>query len=332
MSRRIIIGHPNPRTHSASSPAPVQTVSVAVLAPHLPKGPAPQRTAGGMAYVFSWDETLNWTHDAPAPASNASSGPGMGVPLQSAGAGAHEAIPGSRRKSSTSAFFKKAGLTTERRKRNPDTPSFVMKEVPFATWRRHYAKDADGNYRGTHAPAEDCLLKEHDVEKWRNKEEDVQGSRWTRGSEALPVYGEVLQDEGGRVPGYEEDYADGNWAVGTGAGRSDSAVAGVGFGGVMGVQREAYDKPPEEEPVFGGGEEGREGYDRPRVEEPVAVKEQRLGLVQERTDRNTGLRYDAQREQEELARRNMKPKDWKAKMKRGLQMGAMGGGGQFRLN
>ena len=252
----------------------------------------------------------------------------MGVPLQSAGSGAHEGLPGGRRKSSSSKFLKKTGLTTERRKRNADIPPFVMKSVPFETWRRHYAKDAQGNYRGTHAPAEDCLLKEHDVEKWRNKEEGVLGSRWTRGSEALPVYGEVLkeqEEEGegtGRVPGYEEDYE----GVGnTADGRSDSAVAGVGVGAAVAGQRADYDKPPpeEEEPVV---DENHADYDRPPVEEPEAVEEERLGLVQERTDRNTGLTYDAQREQEELAKRNQKPKGWKARMKWGLEMAAMGGG------
>ena len=90
-----------------------------------------------------------------------------------------------------------------------------MKTVPYNEWSRHYAKDADGNYRGTHAPAKDCLLKPHDVEKWQCKtdeeEERGEGERktswtkqYTRGNQALPVYAEVVED--GMVPGYEADY------------------------------------------------------------------------------------------------------------------------------
>lgn len=101
-------------------------------------------------------------------------------------------------------FRRKTGMTTQRVKANPDLPPFTMRQVPYDVWRKHYAKDKDGNYKGTHAPAEDCLLKPDDVQKWRLGEPVTQADRWTRGLEALPVYAEVKDTAA--VPEYEQDY------------------------------------------------------------------------------------------------------------------------------
>ena len=177
MSHRQSIGRQNPLTQSSSGPAQVEWVSVAVLPPRLPPGLAPP-TGIGAADAFSWDEAINWQHNNPIPTE------------EQAG----------RRKS----FLKKAGLTTQRYKRNPDTPPYIFRSVRYDTWRKHYAKDKDGNYKGTHAPAEDCLLKPDDVQKWNFGEAQTLADKWTRGKEVLPVYAEVRED--GNVPEYEVDY------------------------------------------------------------------------------------------------------------------------------
>lgn len=46
--------------------------------------------------------------------------------------------------------MRKVGLTTQRKRagEEDDLPPFVMRQVPYDTWRKHYAKDKDGNYRG----------------------------------------------------------------------------------------------------------------------------------------------------------------------------------------
>ena len=165
-------GRANVRSQSASGPATTQMVDVAVLPPRLPPGMAPP-TGVGAADVFDWDESLNWQHNQP---------------IQE----------GERKKS----FLQKAGLTTQRTRRNPDLPNFVMRSVPYDVWRKHYAKDKDGNYRGTHAPAEDCLLKPEDVAKWSTGEATTNADRWTRGKHALPVYGE--EPDSGVLPQYVE--------------------------------------------------------------------------------------------------------------------------------
>jgi hypothetical protein len=151
-------------------------VSVAVLPPRLPAGMAPP-TGLGAADVFSWDESLNWQHNQPAETVNQKKG-----------------------------FLRKIGLTTQRQRKNPNAPNFVLREVPYDVWRKHYAKNAEGYYRGTHAPAEDCLLKPEDVAKWNASggEGGTMGNQFTRGSDALPVYNEVKGDES--APGYEADY------------------------------------------------------------------------------------------------------------------------------
>lgn len=138
-----------------------------------------------MADVFSWDESLNWSQRAPLHHST------------------NQPASHSQRKPS---LINKLGLTTQRTRANPnsDLPPFVMRSVPYDTWRKHYAKDKDGNYRGTHAPAEDCLLKPDDLTKWRFEEGTGYADRWTRGKEILPVYEEVRDQP--RVPEYEVDY------------------------------------------------------------------------------------------------------------------------------
>lgn len=152
-------------------------VSVAVLPPRLPPGMAPPSGLGA-AGTMNWDERVNWSHNEP--------------------------IDKPENPSKAKKFLRKSGLTTQRAKANPDLPPFTMRQVPYDVWRKHYAKDKDGNYRGTHAPAEDCLLKPDDVQKWRLGEAKTQADRWTRGSEVLPVYAEVK--ETAAVPEYEYDY------------------------------------------------------------------------------------------------------------------------------
>ncbi|EXJ57661.1 uncharacterized protein A1O5_12451 [Cladophialophora psammophila CBS 110553] len=135
-------------------------------------------TGIGASEAFSFDEALTWEHNSSA----------------------HEEEPSRRR-----SFFRKVGLTTQRKRPDPedDLPPFVMRQIPYPTWRKHYAKDKDGNYRGTHAPAEDCLLKPEDVQKWRLGDPVTKADRWTRGREALPVYSEVHTE--GAAPEYQID-------------------------------------------------------------------------------------------------------------------------------
>lgn len=184
MSRNESVGRVTARKQSSKS-APVQErVTVAVLPPRLPIGYTPP-TGVGMADAFSWDESLNWSHNAPLHHST------------------NQPDSHSQRKPS---LVKKMGLTTKRERANPesDLPPFVMRSVPYETWRKHYAKDKDGNYRGTRAPAEDCLLKPDDLQKWRFEEGTGYGDKWTRGKEVLPVYEEAAAHP--RVPEYEVNY------------------------------------------------------------------------------------------------------------------------------
>jgi hypothetical protein len=176
MSRRESVGRLTSRSQSASGPASQEFVSVAVLPPRLQSGMAPP-TGIGVADAFSWDEAINWQHNDPI---------------------------AEKEVSKTKSMFRKAGLTTQRKKNNPDLPPFVLRQIPYDTWRKHYAKDKEGRYRGTHAPAEDCLLKPEDVQKWRLGDAVTKADKWTRGREALPVYAEI--NETAAVPEYEHDY------------------------------------------------------------------------------------------------------------------------------
>jgi hypothetical protein len=155
------------REQSLSCPYVMQMVKVAVLPPRLPQ-PLTAPTGGSGALTFSWDE-----------------------PLPKPGA------PECRKP------WVKRILSTERTGQNPSRPPFIMKEVRYNEWRRHYAKDNNGNYRGTHAPAEDCLLLPHDAERWRLGEATTVADQWTRGKYALPVYGEEKEFEVG-LPAYHE--------------------------------------------------------------------------------------------------------------------------------
>lgn len=73
-------------------------------------------------------------------------------------------------------------------------------------WRKHYAKDKNGRYHGTLAPAEDCLLLPEDVEKWRLGEPETKADLWTRGKEVLPVYGQIHEEDANALPEYSERY------------------------------------------------------------------------------------------------------------------------------
>lgn len=184
MSHKESVGRVTARRQSSTS-APVQErVTVAVLPPRLPIGYTPP-TGIGMADAFGWDESLNWERNAP-----------VNHPT-------NQLVSDAQRRPS---LFKKLGLTTQRERANPksDLPPFVMRSVPYETWRKHYAKDKDGNYKGTRAPAEDCLLKPDDLQKWRFEEGTGYGDKWTRGKEVLPVYEEAAAHP--KVPEYEVDY------------------------------------------------------------------------------------------------------------------------------
>jgi hypothetical protein len=176
MSRKESVGRVTARRQSSASAPVVDWVTVAVLPPRIPFGYNPPTSVGLAADAFGWDESLNWSNQ---PASHPQRKPSL---------------------------VKKMGFTTKRERANPtsDLPPFVMRSVPYETWRKHYAKDKDGNYKGTHAPAEDCLLKPDDLQKWRFEEGTSYGDRWTRGKEVLPVYEEAIAHP--RVPEYEVDY------------------------------------------------------------------------------------------------------------------------------
>lgn len=287
MSRRESVGRFNARTQSASGPPVRDNVTVAVLSPSLPSGLA-ARTGVGMADCFNWDESLNWQQAAPEE---------------------QEAESG-RRKS----LFKKAGFTTERQRRNPDNPPYTFKVVPYDVWRRHYAKDKDGNYRGTHAPAEDCLLKPDDVRKWNIGETNSPVDKWTRGKEVLPVYAEV--QESGMVPEYEVDY--------TGPPREGS--------------------PPREEPIVSQDEDDiaahlERGDTRALMrQEQVAEFErysQRPGLAQRRSEPavptstntpNSSRTIDGNAPAQIIAEAKGKgpaKQGWKGKLRRGFEMASM---------
>lgn len=173
--RRESVGRKNSRQQSASAPPIQQFVSVAVLPPRFAQGVAPPSGIAA-AECFNWDERINWRHNEP--------------------------IDKETDKTEKKSFLKKIGISTDRKKRNEDVPPFQFRQIPYEDWRKHYAKDKDGNYMGTHAPAEDCLLKPEDVAKWRLGEARTKADLWTRGAERLPVYEEVKRE--GEVPRYHE--------------------------------------------------------------------------------------------------------------------------------
>lgn len=92
------------RQQSASGPPTQEFVTVAVLPPRLPPGMAPP-TGLGPADVFSWDERVNWVHNDK-----------LDTP---------ENAPKGAKK-----WFKKAGLTTQRKKAT-DLPPFIHRQVPY---------------------------------------------------------------------------------------------------------------------------------------------------------------------------------------------------------
>jgi len=158
------------------------------------------------------------------------------------------------------------------------------------------------------------------VEKWKFKGDGGEGAagaegwagKFTRGKEALPVYGEVTEE--GMVPGYEADYDPNEHSEGTKENNEDA--------------REDYDRPPAGEPIQ---EEDEDEYEEvggtqqqlspsPPPPPPTALRQE--GLMR---DPNSGLLYDAQREREELIARNKGAKGWKNTLKRGLEMASMGG-------
>ncbi|KAJ9651691.1 hypothetical protein H2198_009038 [Neophaeococcomyces mojaviensis] len=165
------------RTQPAGGDPVQQLVKVAVVPPRLPPNMAPP-TGIGASEAIAWDESINWQHNDDT--------------------NKEEEV--SKRKQ----FMRKAGLTTQRKRLHEDVPNFTFREVPYDVWRKHYAKDKDGFYQGTHAPAEDCLLKPEDVAKWRLEAPKTKADQYTRGRDALPVYDEAPSTP--EVPAYTEDY------------------------------------------------------------------------------------------------------------------------------
>jgi len=164
------------RAQSAGGPPVQQMVKVAVIPPRLPPNMAPP-TGLGASDCISWDESLNWQHNNKS---------------------IDEEVSKQKR------FMRKTGLTTQRKKRHEDIPNFTFREVPYDVWRKHYAKDKEGYYQGTHAPAEDCLLKPEDVAKWRFEAPRTRADQFTRGADVLPAYDEAQSTP--EVPEYSEHY------------------------------------------------------------------------------------------------------------------------------
>lgn len=175
-TRRESVATSKIRTQSAGGPPVQQMVRVAVVPPRLPANIAPP-TGIGASDCFSWDESINWQHN------NNST---------------EEEVSKQKK------FMRKAGLTTQRKKRDEHIPNFTFREVPYDVWRKHYAKDKEGYYQGTHAPAEDCLLRPEDVAKWRFEAPKTKADQFTRGSDVLPAYDEAQSTP--EVPEYTEHH------------------------------------------------------------------------------------------------------------------------------
>jgi hypothetical protein len=240
------IGRRSSAQQSASGPPIQQTVSVAVLAPQAKGGST--RALGGVGLgtgtaglggggVVAWENGgvgsgVDWRakRKSSTVSTNSLSRRLTNTSIGGENAtGLDEEEDDSPKQSRRRSFFRRATTAgipitafntspndprfhqqTEQPKTNSDRPPFVFKQVPYDVWRRHYAKDASGRYRGTHAPAEDCLLQPEDVERWRFKGETNDpalprnpAERWTRGSEALPVYSEAREE--GMAPEYDFD-------------------------------------------------------------------------------------------------------------------------------
>ena len=58
---------------------------------------------------------------------------------------------------------KKSFFTSRRKSSNAN---FTIKQVPRRDYLKHYAKDDDGKYCGSEAPAEDCILRGEDAAKY----------------------------------------------------------------------------------------------------------------------------------------------------------------------
>jgi hypothetical protein len=52
-------------------------------------------------------------------------------------------------------------------RRKSENNNFVMKEMTRGEYLKNYAKDDQGKYTGTEDPAEDCILRGEDIEKYR---------------------------------------------------------------------------------------------------------------------------------------------------------------------
>lgn len=90
------------RHQSMSGPPVQELVTVAVLPPRLPSDMAAP-TGLGPAEAFSWDESINWSHNQKI----------------------NQPEPTSSKK-----FMRKIGLTTQRQKAT-DKPPFIFRKVPY---------------------------------------------------------------------------------------------------------------------------------------------------------------------------------------------------------
>jgi hypothetical protein len=52
-----------------------------------------------------------------------------------------------------------------------DPNNFVLKKMKRGDYLKHYAKDEQGSYIGTEEPADDCILRGRDLEKYRSSRE-----------------------------------------------------------------------------------------------------------------------------------------------------------------
>lgn len=52
-----------------------------------------------------------------------------------------------------------------------DPNNFTMKKIQRGDYLKHYAKDEQGDYIGTEEPAEDCILRGKDLERYRSSKD-----------------------------------------------------------------------------------------------------------------------------------------------------------------
>lgn len=174
------------RTQPSGGPPVVSTVRVAVLPPRLP--PEMHAPAGvGSGEGPGFDEHLNLIHNLKVDP-NQSGSVSYQSPTSPTQTQSPEITTSPPTKAYKSTFLGMRKTPLRAREKSNDIPPFVFREVTYEVWRKHYAKDKSGRYRGTDTPAEDCLLLPEDVERWRLGPVQTRADLWTRGRDALPGY------------------------------------------------------------------------------------------------------------------------------------------------